>query len=288
MIGFLFAFLAAFSDSVKTIFSKKSVKNINEYLVAWSLRFFATLFLVPLLLIIEIPELNNQFWTALLISGGLNAITTVLFIKALKYSDISIVSPIIAFTPLFLLITSPLIVGEFPKTFGFIGVLLIIIGSYFLKIKEMKKGYLMPFKALFKERGAQLVMIVAFLWSITSNFDKIGVQNSSPIFWVLSINLFISLVLLPTILIQPRKNLKQITDSSKTLVPMALFSVLALIFQMIAIKLILVVYVISIKRLSILMNILWGYLVFREKGIKERLTGAVIMIVGIFLIALFG
>ena len=131
-------------------------------------------------------------------------------------------------------------------------------------------------------------MIVAFLWSITSNFDKIGVQNSSPIFWVLSINLFISLVLLPTILIQPRKNLKQITDSSKTLVPMALFSVLALIFQMIAIKLILVVYVISIKRLSILMNILWGYLVFREKGIKERLTGAVIMIVGIFLIALFG
>lgn len=288
MIGFLFAFLAAFSDSVKTIFSKKSVKNINEYLVAWSLRFFATLFLVPLLLIIEIPELNNQFWTALLISGGLNAITTVLFIKALKYSDISIVSPIIAFTPLFLLITSPLIVGEFPKTFGFIGVLLIIIGSYFLKIKEMKKGYLMPFKALFKERGAQLVMIVAFLWSITSNFDKIGVQNSSPIFWVLSINLFISLVLLPTILIQPRKNLKQITDSSKTLVPMALFSVLALIFQMIAIKLILVVYVISIKRLSILMNILWGYLVFKEKGIKERLTGAVIMIVGIFLIALFG
>ncbi|MCK5122949.1 MAG: EamA family transporter [Candidatus Pacebacteria bacterium] len=288
MIGFLFAFLSAFSVSIETIFSKKSVKNINEYLVAWSLRFFAALFLIPLLLFIEIPELNNQFWTALLVSGGLKAITTVLFIKALKYSDISIVSPIIAFTPLFLLITSPLIIGEFPKTLGFIGILLIVVGSYFLKIKEKKKGYLIPFKALFKERGAQLVIIVAFLWSITSNFDKIGVQNSSPIFWAVSANIFISLVLFPAILTKPRRNLKQITGNFKTLVPMALFSALALVFQMIAIELILVVYVISIKRLSILMNVLWGYLIFKEKGIKERLVGTVIMIAGIFLIALFG
>ncbi len=286
MVWFIFAFLTAFFESLKDVFSKKGLKNIDEYIVSWSLRFFALPFLIPLLFFIEIPSLGSQFWIALLVGGSLNVITTILYMKAIKYSDLSITVPMVTFTPLFLLMTSPLIIGEFPNFLGLIGVLLIVLGSYTLNIKQRHEGYFAPFKALLKEKGPKLMLLVAFIWSITSNFDKIGVQNSSPIFWVIAVNIFITLVMLPIMLYKSQRSVQQISTSYKALLPIGLFSALTLIFQMTAINLTLVAYVISIKRTSAIMSVLFGYFIFKEKGIKERLIGAIIMIIGVLLITL--
>jgi uncharacterized membrane protein len=286
MLWFIFSFFTAFFESLKDVFSKKSLKNIDEYVVSWSLRFFALPFLIPLLFFIKIPSLGNQFWTALLIGGSLNVITTVLYMKAIKHSDLSITAPMVTFTPLFLLLTSPLIVGEFPNFLGLIGVLLIVLGSYTLNIKQRHEGYLVPFKALLKETGPKLMLLVAFIWSITSNFDKIGVQNSSSIFWVIAVNIFITLVMFPIMLYKSKRGIHHIRTNYGALFPVGLFSALTLIFQMTAISLTLVAYVISIKRTSAVMSVLCGHLIFKEKGIKERLTGAIIMIIGVLFIAL--
>ncbi len=285
MFWIISSFLTAFFDSLKNVYSKKSVKNIDEYAVSWSLRFFALVFLLPAVFFLKVPELNNQFWTALFWGGSLNAITTVMSIKALKHSDISIVSPIAALTPLFLLLTSPIIIGEFPSFLGLAGVLFIVAGSYVLNIKEKKNGYAAPFKALYKEKGPRLMFIVAFLWSITSNIDKIGVQNSSSIFWVIAINAFIAVIMLPIMFYRPG-SFKNVAGNLKVLVPMSLFSVMSLIFQMISISLTLVTYVISIKRTSAIMSVLLGKIIFKEKNIGERLLGSVIMIMGVLLITL--
>jgi len=285
MIWFVYAILTAFFESMKDVFSKKNLKYIDEYIVSWSLRLFALPFLIPFLFFIEIPSLNKQFWIALFIAGSLNVVTTILYMKAIKYSDLSITVPMVTFTPLFLLTTSPLIVGEFPNLFGLIGVILIVFGSYTLNIKQRHKGYLAPFKALLKERGPKLMLLVAFIWSITSNFDKIGVQNSSAIFWVIVTNIFITLAMLPIVLHKSQRNVQQITNF-KALLPIGLFGALTLIFQMTAINLTLVAYVISIKRISTIISVLFGYLIFREKGIKERLLGAIIMVIGVAFIAL--
>jgi drug/metabolite transporter (DMT)-like permease len=205
--------------------------------------------------------------------------------KALKSSDLSISVPMLAFTPLFLLITSPFIVGEFPDIFGLIGVLLIVVGSYVLNIKEFAGGWLSPFRVLLKERGPQLMLIVAFLWSITSNFDKVGVQNSSPFFWALIINLFIAVALFPILILRSSEpgNFKKNLDK---LIPVGLFSAITIIFQMTAINLTLVAYVIAIKRTSIIFSVLWGHYIFKEEGVRERLIGVMIMILGAFFITI--
>lgn len=286
MVWFILAILAAFFRSMMDVFSKKGLKNIDVYVLSWSMRFFTLVFMLPFLFFMEIPSLGNQFWPALFIGGSLNVITTILYLKAIKYSDLSITIPMVAISPLFLLMTSPLILGEFPNFFGFIGIVLIVLGSYTLNIKKYHKGFLAPFKALLKEKGPRLMLIVAFIFSITANFDKIGVLNSSPIFWVIAVNIFLSLVLFPIMLYKSQKNLKQIPSHLKALIPIGLFSALTLIFQMTAIKLTLVAYVISIKRTSTIMSVFFGYLIFKEKGIKERLIGSAIMILGVLFITL--
>ena len=286
MVWILFGLLTAFFESMKDVFSKKSLKNINEYSFSWSLWFLSMIFLLPFLIFIKIPILGDRFFLALFVSGFLNLIETILFMKSIKISDLSITIPLITFTPLFLLITSPIIVGEFPSYLGLIGVFLIVIGSYVLNFKSDHKGYLAPFKSLLTEKGPQFMLLVAFIWSITSNFDKIGVQNSSPIFWVISISTFLTLFLLPIMLYKSRNNAKQFKTNYKILILAGLYAALGLIFQMMAINLTLVSYVISLKRTSALMSVFWGYFIFKEKDIKKRLIGALIMVVGVLCITI--
>ncbi|MEG4445922.1 EamA family transporter [Microcoleus sp. AT9_B5] len=286
MTWLIFGILTAFFEAVKDVFGKQNLKKSDEYVVAWSLSFFSVIFLIPWVLYTGIPPLNSQFWLALLIGGSINAVTALLYIKAIKLSDLSLTLPLVALTPLFMLVTSPLIVGEYPNFFDCIGILLIVSGSYLLNIKEKSKGYLAPFKALLDEPGPKLMLIVAFLWSITSNFDKIGVKNSYPIFWLFSLFGTMTVLLLPVLLHKTPNPGQKILKQLPMLAAMGFFNAIGVIFQMQALTLTLVVQVIAIKRTSVLMGVLFGHFIFKEKDIQQRLLWAGIMILGVLFISL--
>lgn len=184
MMPFIFALLTAFFESLKDVFSKRGLRAVDEYMASFSFKFFSIPFLIPFVLIFGIPDIGSNYLIALVTDGLLNVVTIVLYMRAIKISDLSITVPLVAFTPLFLLLTSPLILGEYPAPLGIVGIVLIVFGSYILNIRKINEDILGPFKAILKDRGPKLMLIVAFLFSITSNIDKIGVQNSSPIFWV--------------------------------------------------------------------------------------------------------
>lgn len=286
MTWLILGIFTAFFEALKDVFGKQNLKKSDEYVVAWSLAFFSVIFLIPWVIYTGIPALNTQFAIALLIGGSINAVTALLYIKAIKVSDLSLTVPLVALTPLFMLLTSPLIVGEYPNFFDYIGIFLIVTGSYLLNVKEKSQGYLAPFKALLKEPGPKMMLIVAFLWSITSNFDKIGVKNSSPIFWLFSLFGTMSVLILPILLHKTPNPSRKILKQLPMLAAMGFFNAIGVLFQMQALTLTLVVQVIAIKRTSVLMGVLFGHFIFKEKDIQQRLLGAGIMIFGVFVISL--
>jgi uncharacterized membrane protein len=281
-----YSFLTAIFESLKDVLGKKSLEKCNEYIVAWSLRIFAFPFILPLLVFTKEMELGSRFWPALLAGGTLNIVTTILYMKAIKTSDLSVTVPMVTFTPLFLLLTSPFIVGEVPSLKGVFGILLIVTGSYLLHLKEKKKGLLAPFKAIVKEKGPRLMLAVAFIWSITSNIDKVGIQNSSIVHWAIAMHIFSIFAMMPVVWVTSRSSMSQVWKQQKVLFPMGFVNALKYIFQMAAIQLTLVAYVISIKRTSAILSVVLGFLIFKEKGFRDRLTGSVIMILGVLLITL--
>lgn len=287
MTWVLYGLLTAVFRSLTDVSSKMGLRNLNEYVVAWSLNFFSLPLLYLTLPFIEIPKIGPNFWIALLFGGGGNLLTAVFYMKALRHSDLSITIPMVSFTPLFLLITSPLILGEFPSIYGFFGILLIVFGTYVLNINTRKSGFFEPFKALLHEKGPRYMLLVAFIWSITSNMDKMGIQNSSPLFWLISVNTFITITMLPILTLYAKKPVKQISLNWKILIAIGIFNALTLVFQMMAYNLTLVAYVISIKRSSIIISVILGALLFKEKGLEERLAGTILMILGVLLITLF-
>ena len=286
MTWVLLAILTAFFESLRDVFNKKNLRKFDEYIVTWILASFTALFLVPLVLLTGMPELNPEFWVALFVSGSLNTIAFFLFIRAIKSADLSLVAPMTAFTPFFLLMTSPLIVGEFPKPISLVGVLLVVLGSYIVNLDRQWQGYLAPFRALLNETGPRLALIVAFLWSITSTVDKIGVLNSAPLFWVMSVYGFIAIALLPITLYKWRYSFRQLAQQAYSLIAIGLFNSIAVALQMITLKLTLVIYAIAIKRNSVVFSVLFGYFFFREGKIVNRIIGAIVMVLGAIAIAI--
>lgn len=286
MIWLIYSLLAAFFDSTTSAFSKRGAQKINLLSAAWAQRFFALFILIPLAIFYRsFQPVNSTFWMALLATSSLNVISSLLFIKAIKDSPLSLTLPITTFTPVFLLITSPIMIGEFPKPLGIIGILSVVVGSYILNLSKRVHGPFEPILSIFKTQGTRLMLMVAIIWSISSNFDKIVVQNSNPFLAALSSASAI-LLFLTFILWIKRVSIWYILQNSKILAPIGLAGGLSNAFQNTAISMTLVANVISVKRTSTLFGVLWGKTFFKEQDIKERFLGAIIMVLGVILITL--
>ena len=104
-------------------------------------------------------------------------------------------------------------------------------------------------------------------------------------FWAISISAFTVVAITPLMIYKARKRVYEIPKNLKLLLPLGLLSALTLISQLTAINMTLVAYVISIKRLSAVFSVLFGYWLFKEKNIKERLLGVIIMVIGVLFIS---
>jgi drug/metabolite transporter (DMT)-like permease len=220
-----------------------------------------------------------------LVSGSiLNTISFLMYIKAIKLADLSLTVPLITLSTLFFVITSPIIVGEYPSLINFFGMATIVGGSYILNINQNNQGYLAPLKFMWQQKGCQLMLLVALIWSITANIDKVGVLSSSPVFWLIFHYSFIALAMFPIVWHKSAKKLYQIRQYFPSLLAMGLLGAIAVVFQMKALELTLVARVISVKRLSTMLTVVWGCLILKEDNFQQRILGSAIMIFGVFLV----
>ena len=288
MTWILFAGLSAFFESLKDLISKRSLTQINPYLVGWSLVLFALPLLWPLVWIQGFPSFGDRFMLAMWLGGSINVVAMMLYIKALHLSDLSLTVPLITLTPLFLLLTSPLIVGEYPTPSDIVGILFIVVGAYCLNLRGSFKSLTAPFVSLWRDRGSRTMLLVAFMWSFSAVIDKIGVENSSPTFWVVALFTFIAVGMFPIVLFKCPQPFSTLSKNWKTLAPIGIFQGLAVLVQMQAIQLTLVARVIAIKRMSALYSVLWGGLILKETGMRDRLFGTSLMVIGVFCLSLWG
>jgi drug/metabolite transporter (DMT)-like permease len=281
--------LAAFSLATSDALTKRFFSNIPPlmmglarlgYAMPWLL---AALFFIPWI----IPD--TTFWFCIAIGLPLEALAFYCYMKALKVSPLSLTVPFLAFTPGFIIVTGWIILGEEINPGGFWGIFLIMVGAYFLNLSKTSCGLLAPLVAIFREPGSRLMLLVSFLYAFTSTIGKLAIIHSNPYFFGIIYNIALAILLtffLPAAAIaEPLKNLTR-----RPLIGLILGALVAttIFSHMLAISLTNVAYMISLKRTSLLFGVLYGALWFKEEEIAERLTGAIIMIAGVFLIGWFG
>ena len=282
------ALVAALSESLKDLISKQGFREVPAHTAALAASATALPILLGFFVLTQpTPYIGDQFWIALVVGGTLNIVAIIQFMRAIQGSDLSLTIPFITFTPIFLLLTSPILVGEFPSALAVLGILFIVLGAYTLQIQEVHRGYFAPFTALLNQKGPRRMLSVAFMYSLTSNFDKIGVLNSSPMFWSVSNNAFVTGGLcIIALLYRSGAPTLRTRPGSHLLFFLGLFHALTLISHNMALDLAAVSSVISVKRASALFAVVWGYVVLRETNVRERFGGALLMILGIGVIGI--
>lgn len=287
MIGFLLAFGTAISEAAKDITSKYNLRHIDEYTAAFSMHLVQSLLLLPFIIVTGLQFMSARFLMALLASSVLQLIVILLYFKAIKRSELSVTVPLITLTPLFMLLTSPILIGEFPSGLGVLGIILIVVGTYISNLSEDPKKIFAPFVALLKNQGSRYMLLVAFIWSITSNIDKIGVEETSPIYWAFTKDFVILFYLIPIVLWKSKKPFLQIRNRKWPLLMVGFFKSTSVVAQMFAIQFILVPYVVSIKRASSVFIILFAFFFMNERtNFRNRMIGIIIILLGLLVIAI--
>jgi len=186
-----------------------------------------------------------------------------------------------------LIFVSFFILGELPEIAGIIGIMLVAVGGYTLNLHLTLQGILEPLKAIVRERGSLYMIIVSFIFSITATLGKLAILHSNPTFFGTFYFIILGIVFTPIAIIKSKERFVTFFKISKRYFLIGFLFAAMIISHCLAIQLVKVSYMISIKRSSLIFSILYGWLVFKEENIKERLIGSLVMIAGMVLITLF-
>mgnify|MGYP006277666779 CR=1 FL=1 len=282
-----YALAAAFFAGLNRTLMKAATSTTTDRAIVYSRYLLAAVPAALLLAFIEIPRIDPLFYPFAVLAC-ISDVTAIVFMsRGLRLSDMSRTVPLLSFTPVFLLLTGFIILGEIPSFLGLVGVLVVVAGSYLLHIERNQQSLLDPFRMILQNRGARYMLGAAACFSLTAPFFKQAILRTSPLF-TLAVTLPFSTVLLSVHhLVRKKRDIRELLPGPQDwkillLLGCSVFGV-ALSINL-AINEGLVSYAISIKRLSILINILFGALIFGEKRFLQSLSAGVVMIAGAILI----
>lgn len=307
MFWVILAVIAAFTNATYYIANKKFLQIMDPNILAATGFIFTSVMLLGISFFQGIPSIGSQFLFAVLATTLLNILATTLTFRTLASTDISLAIPMLSFTPLFLVGTAALILHEIPSVIGMVGIVIIVTGSYVLNTADEHKNLIDPFRAIISCPGVLFMLVVAFLYAIAINFDKMVMQNSDTVFGSGIVFLLLGIAFTIICLISRWQLSKNFHQSAflKTPFPPANFPLLRwrdvigiglFIGIIITIEAVvintaytqqIVPYVIAIKRMSIILIVFYGAFIFREKEIIRRLSGAGLMLIGAMLILLY-
>ncbi|MFA5135195.1 MAG: DMT family transporter [Patescibacteria group bacterium] len=288
MAGFLFAIVASVVFAIREGTNKKLTERMDVSVLVWASTLLSLVFFAIALAVEGMPEIEPSYWIIFPIAVASATTTSVLLIRAIQCSPLSLTLPFLSFSPAFMIFTSYIMLHELPNTWGIIGIGCIVVGSYLINLEKTRQGFLAPLKAIWHERGSFYALIVALIWSVASNIDKMALERSSAFFYLLTVNIGVLIPLTAYVLYTRKRFVQQTKAHIGLLATVAALSSIGSTFQMLAIARILVPYVIAIKRGgTILGSIVLGKIFFHEKNIAYRLVGATAMIIGIIFILAF-
>lgn len=230
-------------------------------------------------------QTTHVFWMALPFGVLGNMIAVTMLYRAIRLTKISIVLPLVAVSPIFMIFTSRFMVGQSVSTAGFGGILLVVLGAYLLGCSEDRSSILAPFAALWRDPGARSALLVAVLWSFTANIDKICIRASDELTYSAIFAAGMSLGCLPFFLRRSNRaaEVGLWRESIFLLIALGVTYAIQAGAHMTAIVTVPVPYVVAIKRGGVLIGVIHD-IIRGERGIAWSAGGGILVLIGVIII----
>lgn len=278
MTGILAALISTFFATSKDLLSKKLSEKVHGNVSA----FASFLYAIPWYFLImgiaymtgiPVLEYGSAFFLYVLLRAITDSFAEFFKMHALAKGDISFIANFLSLSPVFLLFTAPLITGEHIDGLGLFGVILICLGtiSFVYHPMEIKAG--IPWK------GVGFALLSSIFFSLNSCFDRLSVQEGHPIFSGFMMTSLSMVFLFPTLSFV--KNPKeQFKNNTSLFYIRGLMEVLFMCTKLFAMQYLEPQYVVGIGKLGLVMSILGGGLIYKEKGTVRRFLISMVIVTG--------
>jgi len=281
---------SAVFSALAAIAEKKALLNIKPIGFSLILSFFIFVLTVPFLFFVNYSLVTTNAIIVLYIKSVMGAVAFLLVMYGLKYIDISKSLPLLVLTPALVAILAFFILNENIGYWGILGMVLLLIGTYFLQL-EPKSSWLSPFFFVKQNRAFLYIIGALLLFTATSILDKTLLKNYKlqPEAFLPLQQLFFTLNFILVFIFskETKSQLKtELVKTWKIIVLTAFFAVIYRYSHILAIKAGSVALVLSIKRTSVFFATVFGGRYFKEKNLMQRSIAVAVMITGAIVIIL--
>ncbi len=288
----LFSLVLLLAAALLHALSNALIKQSRDKLAFtwWMLTMWAVIGL-PLLFFAGQPQPIG--WLIILASGLVEAVYFITLTRAYALGDLSQVYPVArGSAPLFVLLWALLFLGERPSPLGVGGILLVVCGLYLVNLPSLAdwKRPLLGFQAA----AVRWALSTGLLISIYSAIDKVGVRYVDPLPY-LYLFLFVTWIALAAQWLSPDRRPALLAELQPDIkrrllhaASVALLGAGAYGLVLAALRMSPVSYVSPVRELSVVIGAWIGVRFMNEPGGRLRIIAALLVAIGISVIALGG
>ena len=263
--------------------------SLDETINVWG-RFA---FLVPFVAVATLwkgtPEIHEGFWSSCFLFGFSQTLAVLGLSRALKLSDLSLVTPLWKLSLIILVIWGYFALGEQPSLGGLAGVLVSLAGVYLLNTNRTRTTWWAPFAAAVTDPGQRWTLLSALFYASSVVFMKQLVLTSDPYFGTFMAYLSATAVITPYAIVRSGHQFKRVLELWREFVLLGAFAAISILLGAVAYTLTLSSYVEALKQVEILFALFIGYLVFHERArVRAIWPGALAILTGAVMIRLWG
>jgi len=287
-LAIVLVLISAFFHAIRSLFTKESG---DKQIFLWLYSIIALLFFSPLFFYFLFRVgINNPVayaWCAG--SGFIHFLYWLFLTSAYKEGDLSHVYPIMRSSPALVLMIAVLLLGEQVSLQGVAGILLVAVGVYIINMKRMSgEEFLAPIKSMAHDRSTQFAFLTLISVALYSIVDKMAVDHIHPILFSF-FHLFCGMCFYTPYIVFT-KNAAQIKKEWKSgvvrIIMAGILGIVGYALILVAFTIERVSYIVGLRQTSIVFAVLMGSHFLKEKHQGIRLTGALIIFAGGFLISL--
>jgi drug/metabolite transporter (DMT)-like permease len=275
----IMSMIAMLANFGKVLLVKKKCQQIDSWLLVFYARLVSALVLLLLLYFLDykIPT-SITFWGVTLVTALLTMAASILYVESIKKGQLSVVVPIQASVPLFMIMVTTIAYHEMPNRHALLSILVIVISIGYILVVTTKSVTLsksVNFSVL-------LSLVAAALFGISTVLDRVAIATvvNGAVVYSAYWNLISALLMVPQFLLT--KKAKKTNFAFRA--PIAIYSFLTLmafVFQQLGVQYSLainngVTYVKTIVMIHIALVALAGIFMLKEKTRRGVLVAGLI------------
>jgi drug/metabolite transporter (DMT)-like permease len=283
MIGALLALLTATLVAISDVLCRalfQKARWIGDREVAGLRLLLAAPLLLALMPSTGGPAAAAPVMWLIVLGVPLEIVALLAYMRAIRTAPLSLVLPLLAVTPVLLLITGPLVAGEPWSARGVPGVALVVAGLWLVGLGQSGSGPLAPVRALMTTPATRAMLLTACCYSVTAALGKRGAVTIGPVTMAVWYYLVLAAAVVGLSWAVRGHIVRATREHPWLALGIGIAYALHLLTHMAAMALIPAAQMVACKRSSVLLAPLLARVLLGEALPRQRLLAIVLMVAG--------